>query len=97
MIKGQIAAILNLEDPSTLAIILAGRELSNEVRVRDCDLGQQTILHAVKVVQKSTPKPPLNEDLLDLQLTGKLILNSYIPLVPTSSISVWTLIWKGKC
>ena len=78
MIKGQIAAILNLEDPSTLAIILAGRELSNEVRVRDCDLGQQTILHAVKVVQKSTPKPPLNEDLLDLQLTGKVILNSYI-------------------
>ena len=78
MIKGQIAAILNLEDPSTLAIILAGRELSNEVRVRDCDLGQQTILHAVKVVQKSTPKPPLNEELLDLQLTGKVMLNFYI-------------------
>ena len=81
LIKGQLAAILNLEDPSTLAIILAGRELSNEVRVRDCDLGQQTILHAVKVEQKSTPKPPLNEDLLDLQLTGKVILNSCIHTV----------------
>ena len=69
-IKGQLAAILNLEDPSRLAIILAGRELSNSVKVSDCDLGQQTILHAVQVVEKSTPKPPLNEDLVDLQLTG---------------------------
>ena len=69
-IKGQLAAILNLEDSSSLAIILAGRELSNDVKVCDCDLGQQTILHAVQVVQKSTPKPPLNEDLVDLQLTG---------------------------
>ena len=70
-IKGQLAAILNLEDSSNLAIILAGRELSNDVKVCDCDLGQQTILHAVQVVQKSTPKPPLNEDLVDLQLTGE--------------------------
>ena len=72
-IKGQLAAILNLEDSSNLAIILAGRELSNDVKVCDCDLGQQTILHAVQVVQKSTPKPPLNEDLVDLQLTGKYL------------------------
>ena len=73
MIKGQLAAILNLEDSSSLAIILAGRELSNDVKVCDCDLGQQTILHAVQVVQKSIPKPPLNEDLVDLQLTGKYL------------------------
>ena len=71
LIKGQLAAILNLDDSSSLAIILAGRELSNDVKVCDCDLGQQTILHAVQVVQKSIPKPPLNEDLVDLQLTGK--------------------------
>ena len=56
-----------------MAIILAGRELSNDVKVSDCDLGQQTILHAVQVVQKSTPKPPLNEDLVDLQLTGSTL------------------------
>ena len=70
-IKAQLAAILGLEDSNSLGIILAGRELNNDVRVSDCDLGQQTILHAVQVVQKSKPRPPLNEDLVDLQLTGE--------------------------
>ena len=69
-IKSQIAAILGLPDPDSLGIILAGRELGDEVLVSDCDLGQQTILHAVQVVQKK-PKPPLNEELIDLQLTGE--------------------------
>ena len=35
------------------------------------DLGQQSILHAVQIVQKVNSKSPLNEELVDLQITGE--------------------------
>ena len=72
-IKLQLASILDVQDHESIGIILAGRELGNDIKVGDCDLGQQTILHAVQVVQKATPasKAPLNEELVDLQITGQ--------------------------
>jgi hypothetical protein len=42
------------------------------VCVEDCDLGQQTVIHAVQVIHKDAvvQQIPLNEDLVDLQVTG---------------------------
>ena len=70
-IKNTLAAILDVKDPESLGIIFSGRELSNDVQVRQCDLGQQSILHAVQIVQKVNSKSPLNEELVDLQITGE--------------------------
>ena len=69
--KNTLAAILDVKDPESLGIIFSGRELSNDVQVRQCDLGQQSILHAVQIVQKVNSKSPLNEELVDLQITGE--------------------------
>ncbi len=33
----------------TLRIILAGRELGDDVKISDCDIGQQSVLHAIQV------------------------------------------------
>ena len=35
-------------DPAHLRIIFAGRELGDEVSVDSCDLGNQSVLHAVE-------------------------------------------------
>lgn len=67
-VKNQVAAILDVE-PETLGIILAGRELDDRVEISSCDLGMNTIIHAVHIVHKK-PKQPLNEELVDLQITG---------------------------
>ena len=60
--------------PDMLRIILAGRELGDEVGVASLDLGHQSILHAVTVQlapAPASPAPaPLSETLVDLQLTG---------------------------
>ena len=60
--------------PDMLRIILAGRELGDEVGVASLDLGHQSILHAVTVqLAPAPPSPapaPLSETLVDLQLTG---------------------------
>ena len=67
-IKEQLRAILDIKD-NDLGIILAGRELADDVRLGNCDLSNMTIIHAVQVVHK--PKhQALNEDLVDLQITG---------------------------
>ena len=70
-IKRQLRAILDIEEDDNLGIILAGRELADDVRVGHCDLSNMTILHAVQVVHKPAAKVPLNEELVDLQITGK--------------------------
>jgi len=62
-------------------IILAGRELGDTVSVASCDLGSQSILHAVRVETSPRQKgreifppigggDPLCQNLVDLQLTG---------------------------
>ena len=70
-IKDQLRAILGIDDD--LGIILAGRELANDVCVGNCDLSNMTILHAVQVIHKPSmvsKHQALNEELVDLQITG---------------------------
>ena len=40
-----------------LRIIVAGHELRDDVRVADCDLGESTVIHAVKVIHRPAPLP----------------------------------------
>lgn len=72
-VKARLAGALRVK-PSDLGIILAGRQLGDDVELSKCDLGQQTVLHAVQVTLNQTARnksssEPMNEDLLDLQLT----------------------------
>ena len=70
-IKEQLRAILDIQDD--LGIILAGRELANDVCVGNCDLSNMTILHAVQLIHKPSmvrKHQALNEELVDLQITG---------------------------
>ena len=41
---------------SGFRIILAGKELHDNVRVTDCDLGPQTVIHAIRVVYQNVSK-----------------------------------------
>ena len=40
-----------------IRIIFAGKELRDDVSVDTCDLGSQSILHAVRIVARSQPPP----------------------------------------
>jgi len=40
-------------DPEEIKIIFAGKELAGSVLIQECDLGQQSILHAVKILRRS--------------------------------------------
>ena len=42
------------KDAEDLRIIVAGHELRDDVIVGDCDLGQSTVIHAVKVIHRPT-------------------------------------------
>ncbi|GLV38118.1 parkin [Carabus blaptoides fortunei] len=81
-VKETVAPQLGLE-PDEVKIIFAGKELSDTTVIEDCDLGQQSILHAVKsrrickkidtsdiLFEEDIPgSKPLCETLLDLQLS----------------------------
>ncbi|XP_063223808.1 E3 ubiquitin-protein ligase parkin [Bacillus rossius redtenbacheri] len=65
--------------PEELKIIFAGKELHDSTVIEECDLGQQSILHAVKTRSPPSSSPesqdvasegsrPLCETLIDLQL-----------------------------
>ncbi|XP_046666165.1 E3 ubiquitin-protein ligase parkin-like isoform X1 [Homalodisca vitripennis] len=71
-VKQVIAPKLGLS-PEEVKIIFAGKELEDSTVIEDCDLGEQSILHAVKSRQDHTARAskPLNEALKDLQL-GKI-------------------------
>ena len=62
-------------EPGQLRIIFAGRELDDEINVDSCDLGNQSVLHAVEVITPAHPPAfqprtaPLSQTLVDLQLT----------------------------
>jgi len=67
--------------PEELRIIFAGKELRNDIALVTCDLGNQSILHAVKIVLTGPEEltsvsvegggaEPLSQSLVDLQLTG---------------------------
>ncbi|XP_019873597.1 E3 ubiquitin-protein ligase parkin isoform X2 [Aethina tumida] len=55
-VKEIVAPQLGLQ-PEEVKIIFAGKELGDKITIAECDLGQQSILHAVKVRRKSLPKP----------------------------------------
>ena len=44
--------------PDSLRIILAGRELPDSLAVESCQLGNQSVLHAVTVLSKAEGQPP---------------------------------------
>ena len=64
---------MHLISVDQLRIIFAGRELCDDISVDTCDLGNQSVLHAVTVITTTdtTPAPaaPLSQTMLDLQLT----------------------------
>lgn len=78
-VKEIVAPRLGLT-PEEVKIIFAGKELHDSTVIEECDLGQQSILHAVKA-RPSPKKPgiespsegskPLNETLIDLQLSDR--------------------------
>ncbi|XP_054260838.1 E3 ubiquitin-protein ligase parkin-like isoform X1 [Macrosteles quadrilineatus] len=71
-VKEVIAPKLGLP-PDELKIIFAGKELEDSIIIEDCDLGEQSILHAVKTKRRTSSSPatkPLNEALKDLQLAN---------------------------
>uniref|UniRef100_A0A1B6LBH9 E3 ubiquitin-protein ligase parkin n=1 Tax=Graphocephala atropunctata TaxID=36148 RepID=A0A1B6LBH9_9HEMI len=71
-VKEVIAPKLGLA-PEEVKIIFAGKELEDSTVIEDCDLGEQSILHAVKSRRNHATRAskPLNEALKDLQL-GKI-------------------------
>ncbi|XP_023336110.1 E3 ubiquitin-protein ligase parkin [Eurytemora carolleeae] len=82
-VKEHISPKLNLP-PEEIKIIFAGKELSDSVPVDSCDLGNQSILHAVRIVarihlptqdgsevENESGEAPLCESLIDLQLTAE--------------------------
>ncbi|ETN62067.1 parkin (ubiquitin E3 ligase prkn) [Anopheles darlingi] len=66
-VKEMVAPQLGLE-PAELKIIFAGRELSDTTTIRECDLGQQSIIHAVK-----TRPPPVRRGQQKQSLGGASI------------------------
>lgn len=71
-VKEVIAPQLGMP-PEEVKIILAGKELDDSLVIEDCDLGQQSILHAVRSKRSSSSKRdyrPLSETLQDLKLTN---------------------------
>ena len=58
-VKGRLAHAVG-KDAEELRIIVAGHELRDDVIVGDCDLGQSTVIHAVKVIHR--PSLPPNDN-----------------------------------
>ncbi|XP_030242282.1 E3 ubiquitin-protein ligase parkin isoform X1 [Drosophila navojoa] len=89
-VKELVAPQLGLQ-PDEVKIIFAGKELSDATTIEQCDLGQQSVLHAIRLrppvrerkasalmEEESSPEEPskpLNETLLDLQLESEERLN----------------------
>ena len=65
-----------LEAVPNIRIIFAGKELQDQVKLSDCDIGAESVLHAVQVqtapLSQAPPSQsvPLNESLVDLQLSS---------------------------
>ena len=57
-VKQHLAAAVGKE-AEELKIIVAGHELRDDVKVGDCDLGESTVIHAVKVIHR-VPLPSLD-------------------------------------
>ncbi|KAJ1530827.1 hypothetical protein ONE63_005674 [Megalurothrips usitatus] len=78
-LKENVAPKLGLS-PVDVKIIFSGKELMDSIVIEECDLGQQSILHAVKIrhVDKqhlrdrtdSEGSRPMNETLVDWQLSA---------------------------
>uniref|UniRef100_A0A1L8DSJ9 E3 ubiquitin-protein ligase parkin n=1 Tax=Nyssomyia neivai TaxID=330878 RepID=A0A1L8DSJ9_9DIPT len=76
-VKEIIAPQLGLSSADELKIIFAGKELNDAITLNECDLGQRTILHAVKTGRRPVRAPeqlaedeeeiyrPLSESLLE--------------------------------
>ncbi|XP_055313254.1 E3 ubiquitin-protein ligase parkin [Sitodiplosis mosellana] len=58
-VKEFVAPQLGLQ-PNEVKIIFAGKELSDTTKLEECDLGQQSILHAVKARSQPISKRSLN-------------------------------------
>ncbi|KAG5877385.1 hypothetical protein JTB14_027996 [Gonioctena quinquepunctata] len=54
-LKEIVASQLGLE-PDEVKIIFAGKELGDKIKISECDLGQQSILHAVKIQSRTRNK-----------------------------------------
>ena len=81
-VRCMVAAHLDLDARSEVRLILAGHVLGDDVVIAQCDLGRGSVLHAIQVEaqireRKESLRPadgdqaglPLNEALLDLQLS----------------------------
>ncbi|KAJ3653399.1 hypothetical protein Zmor_012653 [Zophobas morio] len=60
-VKELVAPQLGL-DPGEVKIIFAGKELGDSITISECDLGQQSTLHAIKITKKPPPVSPLIEE-----------------------------------
>ena len=75
-VKHHLASFLGRE-AEELRIIVAGHELRDDVRVGDCDLGESTVIHAVKVIQRPVSLPsPQSVHVQQDKFTKNLDVNS---------------------
>ncbi|KAK9745069.1 Ubiquitin family [Popillia japonica] len=63
-VKEHIAPKLGLH-PEEMKIIFAGKELSDSIMLADCDLGQQSVLHAVKIKKREKLPSQSNNSLIE--------------------------------
>ncbi|XP_039284843.1 E3 ubiquitin-protein ligase parkin [Nilaparvata lugens] len=68
-VKEVIAPKLGLP-PNEVKIIFAGKELDDSITIEECDLGEQSILHAVQSRSNSKRSRPLSESVANLQLSN---------------------------
>ncbi|XP_044267580.1 E3 ubiquitin-protein ligase parkin [Tribolium madens] len=68
-VKELVAPQLGLQ-PGEVKIIFAGKELGDNISIAECDLGQQSTLHAIKITKKSHP-PSLDTSVIEESDEGK--------------------------
>jgi len=57
-VKAELSSRLGGLQPHQLRIIFAGRELPDSLPVQNCDLGNQSVLHAVTVINREESQAP---------------------------------------
>ncbi|XP_066149617.1 E3 ubiquitin-protein ligase parkin isoform X1 [Euwallacea fornicatus] len=100
-IKGIVAPQMGLQ-PDELKVIFAGKELGDDVIIEECDLGQQSILHVVKIKPQNKGEShsttnnsklvPLSESLDD-----SMFFESSMDTIPVTEKKVHFYVYCPTC
>lgn len=67
---------IGIDDPNEIVIIFAGKEIDNQVKLIDFDLGRNSVLHAVKIKRKTQSKSSASQLISDTLATLSLLNNT---------------------